>query len=90
MQDILPELYEDSNARWVLLHLLRADGARRLPPAAREVLQPPAKARLVGDAAAASPPADDDGNEAAIGKAQVRLLCVVSAIASMWQLSYLG
>ena len=74
MQENLSELFEDSNGRWVLLHLLRANNARRLPPAAREVLQPPAKARLVGDAAAASPPADGEGNEAAPGGAQVRLL----------------
>lgn len=75
VQEDLPELYEDGNARWVLLHLLRADNARQLPPAAREVLQPPAKARLVGDTAAVSPAADDDGNDEPLNGAQVLVSC---------------
>ena len=71
VQEDLPELYEDGNARWLLLHLLRTDNARQLPPAAREVLQPPAKARLVEDASAVSPPAADDGIQASADRAQM-------------------
>jgi hypothetical protein len=70
MQEDLSELYEDSSARWVLLHLLRADNARQLPPEARQVLEPPPKPRLSSEGVpAASLP---DSNDAVSSEAEVR------------------
>ena len=65
VQEDLSELYEDKIAPWVFLHLLRADNLR-LPPAARQMLQPPSKPRLAAEAAPAASLPDSDGVVASV------------------------
>lgn len=75
----LRELCEDTHGRRVLLHLLRSDGVSKLAPAAREVLQPPPKARQAAPSEGAAPAkpsaaadADEDGDEGEDAPEQVR------------------
>ena len=58
------ELCEETHGRRVLLHLLRADGVSKLAPAAREVLQPPPKARQAAPPQGAQPVAQAEPSSA--------------------------
>lgn len=48
----------------MLLHLLRADGVSKLAPTAREVLQPPPKARQAAPSEGAQPAAQAEPSSA--------------------------
>ena len=65
MQGGLRELCEDTHGRRVLLHLLRSEGARKLAPSQREVLQPPTKLRTAVQPATPSSGGDEPASEEA-------------------------